>query len=72
MAVKWIEVESSNIAAIAYIKEGKQLMVQFNNGAVYAYSDVPEDVYQEFQDATSKGRFFAEHIKDKYETEKVS
>ncbi len=72
MAVEWIEVKSSNIAAIAYIKEAKQLMVQFNNGNVYAYSDVPEEVFDGFLDASSKGRYFAEHIKGKYEYEKVS
>ncbi len=71
MAVIWTEVESSNIAAIAYIKEAGQLMVQFSSGSVYAYSDVPEQVYQDFLDASSKGKFFAEHIKGKYETEKV-
>ena len=69
--VEWTEVESSNIAGIAYIKEAEQLMVQFNSGSVYAYSDVPEQVYQDFLAADSKGKFFAQSIKDVYAYGKV-
>jgi len=71
MAIEWTEVESSNIAAIAYIKEASQLMVQFNSGSVYAYSNVPEEVYQDFLDAGSKGKYFNAHIKGVYQYEKV-
>jgi len=69
--MEWVEVESSNIEAIGYIKETKELMVQFTSGVVYAYYDVPEEVYQDFLDAESKGKYLAEHIKDAYKYDKV-
>ena len=72
--IEWHEVQSSNIAAIGAGKnnEGGKLLVRFNSGSIYAYSDVPADVIQDFLDASSKGKYFAEHIKEKYEYEKVS
>ncbi len=71
MAIEWTEVKSSNIAEIGYWEEKKELLVRFNSRDIYRYSNVPEEVYQEFLDASSKGKYFAEHIKGKYQYEKV-
>lgn len=72
MAIEWIEVRSSNIAAIAYAKETSSLLVQFTNSRVYSYDDVPEQVFEDFKAANSKGKFLNEHIKDVYQYEKLS
>ena len=71
MAVIWTLVESSNIVAIGYEEDEKQLHVQFNSGAEYVYHDVPATRVQDFLDADSKGKYLNEHIKGKYEYEKV-
>ena len=37
---------SSNIGSIEY--DGSELLVEFKKGSVYAYSDVPEEVFDAF------------------------
>ncbi len=71
MAVIWTLVESSNIVAIGYEEDEKQLHVQFNSGAEYVYDDVPAEVYQAFLDADSKGRYLNEYVKGVYEFKKL-
>jgi hypothetical protein len=64
-------VDSSNIAAIGYEPATETMCVQFKNGAAYIYLDVKPEVYQEFLDSESKGKFLAQTIKGKYESEKI-
>jgi len=64
-------VESSNINAVGYNPVKQALYIRFNSGATYAYFDVPEHVHREFLAAESKGRFFANAVKDEYDYEKV-
>lgn len=52
-----IGVYSSNVASIGYGVDEEILEVEFHSGAVYQYHDVPEDVWESFQTAPSKGRF---------------
>ena len=40
------------------------------NGSVYKYLDIPNNIVRDFVDATSHGRYFATHIRDKFVTEK--
>lgn len=72
MPIDWIEVESSNIAAIAYVKEEEEMLVQFNNSRVYSYSDVTVEVFESFKAADSKGKYFNEHIKGVYDYQRIS
>ena len=72
MAVEWELVESSNIAAIGYDREAQRLLVQFTNGSVYSYSDVPVEVFDNFKAAESKGRYLNDYIKGVYNYERVS
>lgn len=63
--MKFINVESSNIAAIAW-EDDETLFVRYHNGNIYYFEDVPETVYQEFLAAESKGRYMNSHIKNVY------
>ena len=69
--IQYVDVESSNIAAIGYNEDTKELYVRFSSGAVYIYQDVQEEVYQEFLDASSKGKYLNEHIKGVYQYAKA-
>ncbi len=60
-------VESSAIQRIEYDRETRTLFVIFVDGDTYAYFDVPEPVQQAFMVAESKGRFFAERIRERYD-----
>jgi KTSC domain-containing protein len=64
--VEFKAVVSSNIQGIGYTPEDSKLHVEFKGGSRYTYSGVPEDVYEDFLNAPSKGIFFADTIKDSY------
>jgi len=59
----WIEVDSSFVEAIAYNDDG--LYVTLSHGS-YLYNGVPEQVFEDFKNASSKGQFFNLNVKDIY------
>lgn len=63
------KVESSNIASVGY--EGGVLIIEFKNGAVYQYDNVPIRVYDVMMKADSVGKYFNAHIKSKYNYRKI-
>ena len=69
--MKLTEIESSNIAAIGYDAASKRLRVQFKNGGLYEYPDVPAATHEAFMAAESKGSHFAKHIRGKHEGKKL-
>lgn len=64
-------VDSSNITSIGYDENSNTLEVEFHSGAIYQYFDVPFNVYQGVMDASSKGQYFAQHIKGYFRFVKV-
>lgn len=64
-----IEVSSSDIYSVGY--ENGILYICFNKGGIYAYHDVPQNVYFDLIHAPSKGKFFHQNIKKNYKYEKV-
>lgn len=66
MAVELIYVDSSNVEQIGYDERERELHVVFKSGRHYIYSDVPEEVYGNFIDASSKGAYLNSTIKDSY------
>ncbi len=64
-------VSSSNLRAVGYDAAAQTLEIEFQNGRVYQYSDVPEDVYRELMSAESHGQYFNDNIKDDYSYQQV-
>lgn len=64
-------VSSSNISAIGYDADNQVLEVEFTNGAVYSYSDVPSGEYDGFMNADSKGKYLHANIKNRYSFQKL-
>jgi len=68
----FVPVKSSNVKGISYDPSGNFLYIQFlpeserYKGAVYKYWGVPEQVYNRFLRAPSKGTYMWQHIRDKY------
>ena len=62
---------STVIASVSYSTETRILNIQFVSGFVYAYKNVPEEIYNQLRTSKSKGIYFNTHIKDKYFFEKV-
>lgn len=49
---------SSMLNACAYDDETNELTVQFTNGKLYIYEEVPIETYRELISAESAGRYF--------------
>lgn len=65
-------VESSNIAAIGYDSLTWILRVEFLNGTLYDYLGVPLLIFENFQEAPSKGRFLNSEIKGEFDYERIA
>ncbi|MES1210927.1 MAG: KTSC domain-containing protein [Acidobacteriota bacterium] len=56
-------VVSSAITSLGYDPERETLEVEFQSGNVYRYFAVPRQIYEDFLQASSKGRYFGAHIR---------
>jgi hypothetical protein len=59
-------VDSEAIAEIPYDAERSTMFVRFVDGEWYSYFDVPSEAHRAFVDAESHGRYFHDHIRDRY------
>ena len=66
--IKEIRVVSSNIKTAAYNLGTKTMILTFINRPQwkYSYFHVPPRVWTKFVQAESKGKYFADYIKDQY------
>jgi hypothetical protein len=62
-------VQSSIVQSIGY--ENGVLEIQFHNGGIYQYFDVPAQIHQALMAAPSKGKFFAQNIRGAYRYARV-
>ena len=56
-------VSSSNIKAVGYDPATQTLKIEFLNGGLYQYLNVPESIYQGLMSASSHGQYFDQYIK---------
>jgi hypothetical protein len=59
-------VDSTAIATIGYSKKLRALEIEFVNGAIYRYLEVPSFLYRELTKANSKARFYDRNIRGRY------
>lgn len=58
---------SSLIRRFQYDQSARRLSIWFvPTGLRYDYDEVPVELYQRFRGAFSKGRFFNDHIRDRF------
>jgi hypothetical protein len=65
------QVQSSNIAAIGYDTDTQTLEIEFLNGTIYQYFDMPEHHHTGIMSADSKGKYLAQNIKGVYRYTKL-
>lgn len=63
-------VSSSHIAAIGYDPDAELLELEFLDGSIYAYYDIPSHVYDGLMSG-SHGAYFNAHIKGQYQFQKI-
>ena len=64
-AIPRSSVRSSALRSVGYDQEQQTLEIEFTNGAVYRYFDVPPEVYRGLMAAESHGRYFHQHVRNK-------
>jgi len=62
---------SSNIESMDYDPRTSTLVINYRSQSSYSYLDVPNNVWEELQVATSVGRYVAENIKPNYKCKKL-
>jgi len=66
---EWQIFDSSSIAAGRYDADSSVLEIQFNEGKIYKYVDVPRDTWLSLCRADSKGGYFQSQIRDRFRHE---
>ena len=69
--LQWIEVQSSNLAALAYVPNRYELYIAFLDGLVYKYDGVPKEEYYGLVRAESHGEYFVDNIRLVYPYERI-
>jgi hypothetical protein len=65
------QVASSNISSIGYDPATETLEVEFLNGTVYQYYNVPQNMFDTMMQEPSKGRFLNTYIRTAYPYSRV-
>jgi hypothetical protein len=61
-----LPVTSSNIKTLHYNPKLSVLIVEFNSGSIYSYSNVENHIFNNFNNAISAGKYFNSTIKPHY------
>ena len=70
-AIKRTQVDSSNLNSIGYDVKTKILEIQFNEGSIYQYYQVPQEIYVGLMKAESHGQYFSALIRGAFESSKI-
>jgi KTSC domain len=58
-----VPISSSNLAAVGYDQNTQVLEIEFRNGSIYQYFNVPSSIYSGLMGAVSHGQYFDAYIK---------
>jgi hypothetical protein len=59
-------VDSSTLASVGYDETQFLLELEFRSGELYQYLGPLNNIHRELMTAESKGRFFNQHIRDRF------
>lgn len=62
--MQWVTADSQMVARYAYDAATSRLYMDWNTGGGGYYEGIPPDVYAAFHDASSKGQFVLQRLKD--------
>jgi hypothetical protein len=66
-----IDLQSTTLNAATYQDQSASLDLEFRSGATYRYIGVPVQTYLELLWAESKGRYFNQHIRNRFTYAKI-
>jgi len=64
--------DSRAVAMFAYDLEARRLLIRFKSGDMYAYQEVPREVFERFRQARSKGQFFRSTLRDRFASRRLT
>ena len=64
-------VQSSNVISVGYDEATQTLEVEFRNGGIYQYYNVPAQLAAQFLEAPSKGQFIHAYIRNAFPFSRV-
>ena len=64
--MEMIPVHSSAMRAVGYDPDTRQMKIEFEQGNIYDFCEVPLSVYEQLMNASSKGIYYNEQIRDRY------
>jgi len=65
--MEMIRVNSRAIRAVGYDQSTGRLRITFEQGDSYDFCRVPVHIYEGLMSATSKGAYYNDHIRDRYQ-----
>jgi hypothetical protein len=65
--MQMIPVSSTAIAAVGYDEQTRRMKITFQQGHTYDFCGVPRHIFEGLLGAVSKGSFYNDHIKDRYQ-----
>jgi hypothetical protein len=65
--VEMVRVNSSALEAVGYDPAIRRMRIRFTGGNTYDFCGVPEQVHRGLMTAWSKGTYYNDHIKDRYQ-----
>jgi hypothetical protein len=64
-------INSTTIKSVTYNELDQICQINFLDGGVYWYFGVPQDIYDDFLKAKSKGQYLTQIIKPRYQVQKI-
>ncbi len=61
-----ISVRSSAITAVGYDSSNRRMQIQFKDSGTYIFCRVPQNIFLGLLDASSHGKYYAHHIRERY------
>ncbi len=65
--MEMIRVRSTAITAIGYDPTSQRMKITFQQGHTYDFCRVPANIFDGFMRSLSKGTYYNNHIKDRYQ-----
>jgi KTSC domain len=65
--MQMVRVNSSAMLAVGYDPQSRRLKITFVQGHSYDFCRVPQHVFDGLLRASSKGTYYNDHIKDRYQ-----
>jgi len=65
--MEMIRVNSSAIHSVGYDPETQRMRIEFQQGHGYDFCGVPVHVYEGLMNASSKGSYYNDYIRDRYQ-----